>query len=84
MHFIVNSNIVYHLLTIDNILSLQNEQMHTHVHQNKDKNKNKKQTKKIVSNEQDAIWTRASFLTAALMQHRNHLVTCPKIDVFFN
>lgn len=28
-------------------------------------------------NEQDAIWTRASFLTAALMQHRNHLVTCP-------
>ena len=27
--------------------------------------------------EQDAIWTRAGFPTAALMQHLNHLVTCP-------
>ena len=33
--------------------------------------------------EQDAIWTRASCLTAALMQHRNHLVTCPFYFYFF-
>lgn len=32
-------------------------------------------------NEQDAIWTRAGFPTAALMQHRNHLVTCPNKSV---